>query len=188
MPFQRKFYPEIWDYLRDQDLKGCGGCCEGCGVPDRSILFNEKKVTEGWPDGMPFMVYLSRAHKEQYQTWIFEAETMMLCQVCHRRFDRRFRRKKNTQRQPVGVVLVRVWYRGRWTLAADAHWVHDLLDIVAALPIGTDFELLVDVMTCRVGSGRYRKEAGGVLVKQEKGACRVLGELLSSNDLERVCV
>jgi hypothetical protein len=188
MPFQRKFYPPEWDALHKLRIEQVGRRCEQCGVPDRTVLYNPKKVSEYWPEGEPYMVYLSQAHKHQYQTWIFDAETMMLCQACHRKFDRQFRRKKVVRYEPIGVVLVRVWYRGRWTLAADAHWLHDLLDVVLSLPVGTEFELLLDVMTCRVGSGRYCKEAGGVLVRREKGACRVLGELLSSDGLERVCV
>ncbi len=180
MSFQRKFYPEEWDRLREADLRWVGGCCEVCGVKDRTVLYNPKKVSEDYPQGMPYMVYLSRAHKHQYQTWLFEAETMMLCQACHRRFDRRFRRKRVNLYQPIGVALLRVRHRGRWVLAADAHWVHDLLDVVLSLPVGTEFELCLEVMTWRVGRGRYRKEQGGVTVVSEQGACREVSVLLAS--------
>jgi len=180
MPFQRKFYPAQWDRDREEALQQVGYCCELCGVRECTVLHNVRRASADYPEGRPYMVYLSRAHKHQYQTWMVDAETMVLCQRCHRAFDRQFRRKAVKERQPLGVALLWVWHQGEKVLAADASWVHDLLDIVLSLPAGTEFELCLEVMTWRVGSGRYRKERGGVTVMCEEGACQEVSVLLAS--------
>src|SRR5690348_10189952 len=138
MPFRRKFYPEAWDRMREEALARVGYQCELCGVSECSVLTNPRKTSELYPDGKPYMVYLSVAHKQQYQTWMLEAETMVLCQVCHRRYDRRFRRKPSRSRVPLGCVVVWVCQPAGRVLAADGSSLADLVEIVVALPSGTE--------------------------------------------------
>src|SRR6266571_1629429 len=106
---------------------------------------------------MPYMVYLSIAHKNQYETWKKEAETMVLCQRCHRRYDRQFRRKAGRRYlTPVGYARLSVVQGKNRHLVGPARTFDELRDMVAALP-DSEFEIHLVMNLAIVGNGLYRK-------------------------------
>src|SRR5690348_16363670 len=82
--FEAELYPPEWRAMRREKLAQANYRCEACGVEHLAVRQNTRT-------GTPYLVYLSIAHKQQYETWKKEAETMVLCQRCHRRYDRQFR-------------------------------------------------------------------------------------------------
>ncbi len=176
-----KAYPprSIWQVMRAEALERVGYRCELCGLPDASLAFNQNKPHPFSPQGKPYHLYLQLAHKQQYQTWNREAETLVLCPSCHRKFDTEHQRKKAVKRNaPVGLVVLWVWYKGERCLAAEARFLDDVFHTVAAFSTGFLFELEAEMLTCIVGRGRYRRTEIGVEVVRETGACREFGMLL----------
>lgn len=172
--FDARLYPAEWRVLRRQRLEEAGHCCQECGAAHRSVQKNTRT-------GEDYMVYLSIAHKQQYQTWLPDAEVMVLCQRCHRRYDRQFRRKGGARTYtPISRVDVYVQDGGRSVLAAEARTYDELRDIVAALPEQTGFEVHMVMHMAIVGNGLYVKEEQGGMVKvlAEYGACAGLAAQL----------
>src|SRR5437588_1049606 len=158
MPFISECYPPRWRELRRIKLAQAKYCCQECGVEHLSIRQNTKT-------GENYLVYLSIAHKKQYQTWMKDAETMVLCQRCHRRYDRQFRRKgKARMHTPVGFAKVYVQDGDKEAMAGVPATYAELHELVDALPDGTPFELHLVMNTAIVGNGRYRKDGDGVEV------------------------
>ena len=167
MPFESELYPPEWHATRRAKLKAANYCCEECGVKDRTIQHNTR-------DGQPYLVYLSIAHKQQYQTWMRDAETMVLCQRCHRRYDRQFVRKGGTRTYtPIGYIKVFVALeRGREVLAGMAKTYDELRAMVAAFPDRTDFTCLSVINLAVVGNGSYTKQdETTITLHSEHGAC-----------------
>src|SRR2546421_5950834 len=128
MPFISECYPPRWRELRRIKLQQAGHCCQECGVKHLSIRQNSKT-------GENYLVYLSIAHKKQYQTWMKDAETMVLCQRCHRRYDRQFRRKGKARRFiPIGYAKVVVQDADREVVAGGAPTPGGLWGVGDALP------------------------------------------------------
>lgn len=184
-----KAYPprSIWQVMREEALERVGYRCEGCGLPDASLAFNERRPHPFYAQGTPYHLYLQLAHKQQYQTWNREAETLVLCPSCHRKFDSQHQRKKTVKRNmPVGLVVLWVWYKGERCLAAEARFLDDVFQTVAAFSTGLLFELEAEILTALVGRGRYRRTETGVEVVRETGACRAFGVVLQ-DVLSGVC-
>jgi hypothetical protein len=164
--FEAQLYPPQWRAIRREKLERAGFCCEQCGVKHLSLQQSRK--------GTPYMVYLSIAHKNQYETWKKDAETMVLCQGCHRRYDRQFRRKAGRRSfTPVGYARLSVEQGKRRHLVGMARTFDELRDMVAALP-ETDFEIQLVMNEAIVGNGVYRKVDDQVVVLREYGACQGL--------------
>ncbi len=174
MKVRRKYYPPDWDTeMRVEALERADYCCEDCGVQDCSVAVNPNKKHPLFPDGQPHMVHLSVAHKNEYQTWNRDAETLVLCPGCHGRFDSHNRRKDaGKERVPIGFVTVKVFHRGRWALAATPWSYNELYRVVSALEVGTEFEMAFEIAMQSVGLGRYRKGPLGVVALREKGVGR----------------
>ncbi len=184
-----KVYPprSIWQVMREEALARVGYRCELCGLPDASLSFNEHKPHPFYPQGKPYHLYLQLAHKQQYQTWNREAETLVLCPSCHRKFDVQHQRKKGVKRNaPVGLVVLWVWYKGQRCLAAEVRFFDDVFHTVAAFSTGFLFEVEAEMLTCVVGRGRYRRSDTGVEVLRESGVCKSFGTLLQEV-LQGVC-
>src|SRR6266516_900187 len=168
--FEAAFYPPEWRAIRRAKLAQANYCCEECGVRHRSVRQNTRT-------GEDYAVYLSIAHKQQYETWKKDAETMVLCQRCHRRYDRRFRRKAGRRYlTPVGYASLFIkpgWQSGH-VLVGMARTFDELRDMVAALPDVTTFDIQLHMNGAIVGNGHYYKEADEVSVLQEYGACQGL--------------
>lgn len=165
MAFISEMYPPRWRELRRVKLAQVGYCCEECGVAHLSLRQNVKT-------GEDYLVYLSIAHKKQYQTWLKEAETMVLCQRCHRRYDRQFRRKgKARTSTPVGFAKVYVQDGNQEVVAGVPTTYTDLRDLVDALPDGTPFAVHLVMNMAIVGNGSYRKCGDAVEIVSEYGAC-----------------
>ena len=172
MTFQAELYPADWRVRRVELIDQAGHRYQDCGIADRAIQENTRT-------GNPYMVHLSIAHKNQYETWKPDADVMVLCQRCHRRYDRQFRRRAGTRyRSPIGYASVYVDYQERKVLAAMARDLDELRDVVAALPDDSLFELQLVVILAVVGNGFYRKEAGRPVTLAEYGACTGFGQLL----------
>ena len=125
--FESALYPPEWQAMRQQKLAEAGFRCQECGVKHRSRQHNRR--------GEEYMVYLSIAHCKQYETWKKDAETMVLCQRCHRRYDRQFRRKAGRRYlTPVGYASVYVQQGAASVLVGMARTFDELRDMVAALP------------------------------------------------------
>ena len=102
---------------------------------------------------------------------------MVLCQRCHRRYDRRFRRKAGRRYlTPVGYasLSVRPDRQARPVLVGMARTFDELRDMVAALPDTTLFEVQLVMNGAIVGNGHYYKVADEVTVTREYGACQGL--------------
>ena len=113
-----------------------------CGLPDATEFFNERKPHPFHAAGTPYRMYLQLAHKQQYETWNREADTLVLCPPCHGKFDARFQRKKGVKRfAPVGLVVLWVWYKGEKCLAAQARVFDDLFEVIASFAAGLEFEV-----------------------------------------------
>ena len=165
MPFISEMYPPRWRELRRIKLAQVNYCCQECGVQHLSLRQNVKT-------GEDYLVYLSIAHKKQYQTWMKEADTMVLCQRCHRRYDRQFRRKhKALSHTPVGYAKVYAHDGDREVVAGVTATYAELHEVVDALPDGTPFELHLFMNNAIVGNGSYVKSGTDVEVLQEYGAC-----------------
>lgn len=164
--FEAALYPPQWRAIRRAKLAQAKYRCEECGVQHRSLRQNTKT-------GEDYSVYLSIAHKQQYETWKKDAETMVLCQRCHRRYDRRFRRKAGRRYlTPVGYASLYL-QDGRHATAAlvgMARTFDELRDMVAALPDLSTFEIQLVMNGAIVGNGHYSKDADGTDVLQEFGA------------------
>ena len=168
--FEAVLYPPEWPAIRRAKLAQAGFRCEECGVRHRSIRQNTKT-------GEDYSVYLSIAHRNQYETWKKDAETMVLCQRCHRRYDRRFRRKAGRRYlTPVGYASLYVpqGQQAMQVLVGMARTFDQLRDMVAALPDTTMFEVQLLMNGAIVGNGHYYKDADGVSVLREFGACQGL--------------
>ena len=166
MPFDRQLYPQEWPQMRAERLQAANYRCEGCGVSDRSIQESAK--------GEPYMVHLSIAHRNQYETWRLDADTQVLCQRCHRRYDRQFSRRSGTRRYytPLGYASVYATHAGRTALVDMPRTLDDLRDEVAALPARAEFEVQLVVLAAVVGNAHYRKAPNGSLfVLGEYGPC-----------------
>jgi hypothetical protein len=173
MAFRPELYPPDWQAVRQEKLKQANHRCQSCGVQDRSIRENTK-------NGSPYIVYLSIAHKNQYETWKEDAETMVLCQRCHRRYDRQFRRRSGVRHHtPVGYASIYTEHRGRRVLVEMTRTLDELRDVVAALPSGSEIEIQLIVILAVVGNGHYTKQEDGSLsLVAEYGACSGLLPLL----------
>ncbi len=175
MPFESEFYPAEWRATRRAKLQAADYSCQECGVKDRTVQHNTRT-------GEPYLVYLSIAHKKQYQTWMKDAETMVLCQRCHRRYDRQFARKGGTRTYtPIGYVKVFVQLdRGREVLAGEVKTYDELRAMVAAFPADTDFTCLSVINLAVVGNGSYTKQDDmTITLHSEHGACVGLHPQLS---------
>ena len=179
MPYYRKFYPPAWDKMRDEALARAEYKCEFCGLLNGTEVVNTRKSHPLYPEGKPGRMWLQLAHKEQYQTWDAEAETMMLCPRCHRLYDRQYRRK-GTEKQftPVGLVVVWVRHKRARALALEAWSFDELLRVVASFAPGTEFELQSEMLMRVAGHGRYRREECGITVLREQGVCLTFGRFL----------
>ena len=182
-------YPprSIWQVMREEALQRAGHRCELCGLPDAALAYNEGKPHPFYPQGKPYHIYLQLCHKQQYQTWNREAETLVLCPSCHRKFDARFGRKKAVKRSaPVGLVVLWVWYKGERCLAAEARYFDDVFQAVASFEVGFLFEIEAELLTRLAGRGHYRRTEAGIEVRRETGACQGFG-LLLEDVLQGVC-
>ena len=167
--FEAVLYPPEWQAMRRQKLAEVGYCCQECGVKHRSRQYNRR--------GEEYSVYLSIAHCKQYETWKKDAETMVLCQRCHRRYDRQFRRKAGRRYlTPVGYASVYVHQSpsAAPTLVGMARTFDELRDMVAALPDGSGFEVQLVINGAIVGNGLYHKQDEVISVLREFGACQGL--------------
>src|SRR5947209_20288162 len=109
MTVDMKRYTPEWRSFRKERLRLANICCEVRGIADRAVRENA--------EGESYMVYLSIAHCNQYETWKVDAETMVLCQRCHRRYDRQFRRKPGARDAvPIGYAALYIEYRGHKAL------------------------------------------------------------------------
>jgi hypothetical protein len=164
--FEAALYPPQWRAIRRAKLAQANFRCEECGVRHRTMRQNTKT-------GEDYAVYLSVAHKQQYETWKKDAETMVLCQRCHRRYDRRFRRKAGRRYlTPVGYasLSVKPGRQAGHVPVGMARTFDELRDMVAALPEMSTFDIQLVMNGAIVGNGHYYKEADGVSVLQEYGA------------------
>ena len=166
MPFDLSLYPPDWKPRRLERLAQANNCCENCGVRQGDFRENTR-------NGDLYKVYLSIAHKNQYETWKEDAETMVLCQRCHRRFDRQFRRKAGTRyNTPIGYASVYIEHRGRKVLVHMSRTFDELRDVLAALPCPASIEIHLIVLLAVVGNGHYQKETDSTLTLiSEYGAC-----------------
>ncbi len=166
--FDAQLYPSQWRAIRRDKLREANYCCEECGVKHLSERHNTRT-------GDRYIVYLSIAHKQQYQTWKKDADTMVLCQRCHRRYDRQFRRKGLVKSYtPVGYAKVYIESEGKEVLAGMPRTFAELVDVVGALPLDAQFSVHLVMNGALVGQGRYRKMADGIEVLAEYGACQGL--------------
>jgi hypothetical protein len=161
--FEADLYPPEWRAIRREKLERAGYRCEQCGIKHLDVQQSLK--------GTPYMVYLSIAHKNQYETWKKDAQTMVLCQRCHRRYDRQFRRKAGRRSlTPVGYARLSVAQGKSRPLVGMARTFDELRDMVAALPDG-QFEIHLVMNLAIVGNGHYRKDGDQVTSLREHGAC-----------------
>jgi hypothetical protein len=68
--FEAALYPPQWRAIRRAKLVQANYRCEECGVRHRSIRQNTRT-------GEDYTVYLSIAHRNQYETWKKDAETIL---------------------------------------------------------------------------------------------------------------
>ena len=168
LAFQPDLYPPGWRADRQRKLEAAQFRCESCGIAHMATRQNTRT-------GANYLVYLSIAHKKQYDTWNVDAETMVLCQRCHRRFDRQFRRKAGRRyHTPIGYASVYLEHRGRKVLVEMARTYDDLRDVVATLSDGASFEVQLVVNQAVVGNGIYQRRGDAVTPLSEFGACQGL--------------
>lgn len=173
MPIDVRCYTPEWRAFRKERLQQAKSRCEVCGIADRAVRENA--------EGESYMVYLSIAHCNQYETWKADAETMVLCQRCHRRYDRQFRRKPGARDAvPIGYAALYIQYRGRKALAGMTRTLDQLAAMVAALPSGTELEIQLVMLLAVVGNGLYiRHSPDSLVVVAEYGSCIGLAAHLS---------
>jgi hypothetical protein len=165
-----KYYPADWEAIRRGKLEAAAYRCQECGVQDCAVLVNSNKKHPLFPDGQPYMVHLNLAHKNEYETWNWSAETVVLCSACHGRFDRKNRRKDAGKKQnPIGWLVVQVWTDRGWVAAADPWSWNELYRVVSAFAVGTEFLLEFRMAFQSLGLGRYVKQERGVQVVTEEG-------------------
>ena len=99
---------------------------------------------------------------------------MVLCQRCHRRYDRQFRRKTGARTHaPIGCIKVFVLQEdGGEVLAEYARTYDELRRVVSSLPDDTDFTCLAEINGAVVGNGAYTKiNNDKIILHNEYGAC-----------------
>src|ERR1051326_3977182 len=154
----REVYPPNWREIRDACIERAGYRCELCGIPQGWLTFSKQ--------GKPYLIYLSAAHRSPYQTSRPDAELMALCQACHRRYDR-----PSSPRRAYPPLL-QVQVSVETVLVGIGRSYYDLYQMVAALDVGTSFEVAILVNQVVVGHGVYVRGDDGVLgVLAEQGAC-----------------
>lgn len=170
---RKAMYPDVWPDMRQATLSRANWRCEVCGVRHHAELFSARTK-------QPYIVYLHAAHKRQYQTWDIQAETIALCPACHRRFDRRNRRKKKRldMHTPIGYARVLIVQEGQEKLVDMARSYGDLRAIVEALPDGALFEVILEAHLTVVGNGYYIKTPEGIQVESESGAAIDLWQIM----------
>lgn len=187
MKARRKFYPPDWEsVMRREAFEQAGYCCQDCGVQDCTVVVNPGKEHPLYPDGRPYMVHLTLAHRNEYETWNREADTLVLCPSCHGRFDAHNRRKDvKKAKTPMGYIVVRVWQDDRWQPAAVPWSFNELARVLSALPDGVKCELYFKMFWQDVGYVRcWWEQAGAVVVcEQAQGLgssfAAVLSDILS---------
>jgi hypothetical protein len=168
LAFQPELYPPDWRALRQRKLEAAGYRCESCGIAHMATRQNTRT-------GANYLVYLSIAHKKQYETWKVDADTMVLCQRCHRRYDRQLRRKAGQRHHtPIGYASLYLEHHGRKVLVEMARTYDELRDVVAALPDGVQFEVHLVVNQAVVGNGMYQRHVDEIVMVHEFGACQGL--------------
>ncbi len=170
MEFSYLFYPPHWKKKawRRQVLSAAGNACQMCGVTNRTIASNANEE--------PFMIYLQIAHKDQYLTWHPQAETLVLCQPCHRKFDQQNQRRDRADFtiSLIGQARISAVYKRRTYLVGVVSTLNELRAIIAAQPVDTVLVVHLEVNLRVVGRGRYIKTSQGVHVIRETGAARNL--------------
>src|SRR2546421_9903594 len=113
MAWQPQFYPEGWSKTRKEALERAHYRCELCHVKQGARRRNVK-------DDKPYIVYLSVCHRLFYETWKQDADTIVLCQRCHNRFDSLFRRRyKFSQQTPIGYAELYIYEYEKAVLYAE---------------------------------------------------------------------
>ncbi len=170
MEFSYEFYPPFWKKKgwRKQVLAAAGNRCQVCHEANRTVGTNA--------DGEPFMRYLQIAHKQQYLTWYPEAETMVLCQQCHREFDRVNNKRDKTDFTftPIGQARISAIYKRHSYPVGLVTSYHELRAIIDAQSAGTVLVIHLEFNLTVVGRGKYVKTHAGVEVVRETGAARNL--------------
>src|SRR5438128_8931460 len=100
MAWQPQFYPDNWHQTRKKALERANSHCELCHVQEGTRRRNVKT-------DKPYIVYLAVCHCLFYETWKQDADTIVLCQRCHNRFDKLFRRRyKISQQTTIGYAML----------------------------------------------------------------------------------
>jgi len=123
----------------------------------------------------PYYVYLSVCHRVFYETWKQDADTIVLCQRCHNRFDKLFRRRyKQSQQTPIGYAKMYISDNGKSVLYAECRTYTDLLVYIDSLLPGREFEIHLEINLSIVGNGFYERTETGTRKIHEYGACEGL--------------
>jgi hypothetical protein len=170
MAFQRSLYPDHWSHMRSEALartKNEDGVptCELCHVPEGTRRRNTRT-------NRPYYVTLSICHRFFYQTWKADADTIVLCQRCHNKFDAKFRKRfKLTRETPVGITKVYIYDESnRPVLVEMCRTYIELIAVIDSFAIGQEFEIQLEINLCAVGNGWYIRTKTGTETIQEYGA------------------
>ncbi len=168
MAWQPQCYPEGFSHTRREALARANGRCELCcvkqGTRRRNVLTDK-----------PYYVYLSVCHRVFYETWKQDADTIVLCQRCHNRFDKLFRRRyKQSQQTPIGYAKMYISDNGKSVLYAECRTYTDLLVYIDSLLPGREFEIHLEINLSIVGNGFYERTETGTRKIHEYGACEGL--------------
>lgn len=163
MAFQPLLYPDGWTGLVKEALARAHYQCELCHVrrgDERRNLKTDEK----------YLVYLSVCHRVFYYTWKHDADTLVLCQRCHNRFDAKFRKRiKLKVETPIGYAKVYVPQGNKSVLVSMCRTYIELLLVIDVFQPGQEFCIHLEINSKIVGIGRYLRTQSGVEVLEEDG-------------------
>ena len=161
MAFRPEIYPEGWSEIVREALARANGKCGLC--PARRGDFRRNLKTDE-----EYIVYLSVCHKLFYHTWKHDAETLVLCQRCHNRFDAKFRKRiKIGAETPIGVARLYIPQGDRWYLVSMSRVYVELMRYIDIFTPGQAFKVHLSINSKVVGTGYYVRTSEGVDIVKE---------------------
>ena len=161
MAFTPEIYPDNWSDIVKGALRRANGKCELC-LANRGDKRRNLKTYE------EYIVYLAVCHRVFYHTWKYDADTLVLCQRCHNRFDAKFRRRiKINAETPIGVAKLYLFCNDKWHLVTMSRVYVELLRYIDIFQVGQEFMICLEINSKVVGTGLYVRTQRGVDALEE---------------------
>lgn len=94
-PENRARYPKDWPQIRERIRARAGDKCEGCGVPNHTLI---RRTATGWEHAFPdeegaVYIVCTTAHLDHTPEHCGDENLRFWCQKCHNRYDAKHRQE-----------------------------------------------------------------------------------------------